>query len=165
MEITNCLYGTWLFIFGVLILSHTFYPSPIEIILKATSLLNNALNISKLGPYADCIMLTIGITYIVAAIEIFHKKLCGQLLVLLVSLIMIALFDNPLFTNEKGFGKYVMVVCHLVNIGSAFSLGICCKEKESVKEPNIDKRGPERVAEIEENTEEKTSKKKKGKKK
>ena len=113
----------WLFVWGLLLLAKKFQPAPIEIVSKMVTLLGPIVNLSFLRPHADCIFVTLGIGYIVSAVEIIHSTCCGRCLTVLLSVISCLIPDNPLFLAPKGSEKYIMMIAHILVIGAVLALG------------------------------------------
>ncbi len=117
MSARNFFTGMWLFVFGVLILTKTTYPTPIESIIKISSLMNQTVDLSCLRPHAECIFLTLGIGYIVASVSVMHASCFGTFLAVLLELFMSATVDCPLFSLGKcPCEKFTLLIAHILII-------------------------------------------------
>ena len=126
------LFGLWLFVNGLLIVTNKFGEKPMETFSRMTSLISTIANISAYRKYADCIYTTMGALYIAAGVHVLHAGRLSSFIAVLLTVFCSMTFDNPLFSDHRKRDKVVMLLAHLVICAIAISI---CGDKEVSPEP------------------------------
>lgn len=118
--------GLWLLANGLIMLKGCYEEKPIGVFTRMVNLTRTILDLSSIQRYADTIYTIMGGMYIALGVHMMHGSCFGSCLTVLLSILMALTFDNPLFSDFAGSEKKIMLICHLIVSGMAFSLCCCC---------------------------------------